>query len=66
MLFSSLGIQSRGRIGIDAALRGQPLVAPWLTDAVDKEVLIQALEDVVSNLNSGAFFSLLFVRVGVC
>lgn len=53
MHYSSTGITSRGRIGIDAALRAQPIVAPWLTDPVDKEILIQALEDVVSNMSNG-------------
>ena len=51
-MYLSTGIQSRGRIGIDAGLRGTPLVNPWLTDAVDKTVLLQALNDVVSNINS--------------
>lgn len=55
---SSTGITSRGRIGIDAALRAQPIVAPWLTDPVDKEILIQALEDVVSNMGNGSFQSI--------
>ncbi|KAA1477787.1 hypothetical protein DENSPDRAFT_867739 [Dentipellis sp. KUC8613] len=51
-VYLSEGITSRGRIGIDAALRAQPIVNPWLVDPVDKVVLVQALNDVVSNLNS--------------
>ncbi|EIM84175.1 uncharacterized protein STEHIDRAFT_62168 [Stereum hirsutum FP-91666 SS1] len=51
-VYLSTGITSRGRIGIDAALRAQPIVAPWLTDPVDKEILIQALNDVVSNMGN--------------
>ncbi|KAJ3487294.1 hypothetical protein NLI96_g3648 [Meripilus lineatus] len=49
---SSTGITSRGRIGIDAALRAQPIVQPWLQDPVDKTILLQALNDVISNINS--------------
>lgn len=51
-VYLSTGIQSRGRIGIDAALRGTPLVNPWLVSAEDKTVLLQALHDVVSNIGS--------------
>jgi hypothetical protein len=51
-VYLSTGITSRGRVGIDASLRSTPLVNPWLVDPVDKVVLIQALKDVVSNLNS--------------
>lgn len=52
----SANISSRGRIGIDAALRAQPIVQPWLVDPVDKTILLQALNDVVSNMNSGMCF----------
>ncbi|THH28872.1 hypothetical protein EUX98_g5306 [Antrodiella citrinella] len=51
-MYLSTGITSRGRVGIDAALRAQPLVNPWFADPVDKTVLLQALEDVVSNINT--------------
>ncbi|KAH7911765.1 putative cellobiose dehydrogenase [Hygrophoropsis aurantiaca] len=50
--YLSNGVTSRGRIGIDAALRGLPIVNPWFTDPVDKAVLITALEDIVSNINT--------------
>jgi cellobiose dehydrogenase (acceptor) len=51
-VYLSTGIQSRGRIGIDASLRAEPIVDPWLVNPVDKTVLLQALNDVVSNINS--------------
>ena len=49
----SQGLTSRGRIGIDAALRGQALTNPWFTDPTDKAVLVAALKDIVSNMASG-------------
>ncbi|KAI8986846.1 hypothetical protein BD414DRAFT_545310 [Trametes punicea] len=51
-VYLSEGISSRGRIGIDAALNAKALTNPWLTDPVDKTVLLQALQDVISNINS--------------
>nr|AGE45679.1 cellobiose dehydrogenase [Phlebia lindtneri]AGE97206.1 cellobiose dehydrogenase [Phlebia lindtneri] len=51
-VYLSTGVQSRGRVGIDAALRASPLVQPWLVNPVDKQILLQALHDVVSNINS--------------
>ncbi|KAI0795146.1 hypothetical protein C8Q75DRAFT_530992 [Abortiporus biennis] len=51
-VYLSTGITSRGRVGIDAALRGKPLVNPWLVDPIDKQILLQALHDVVSNMNT--------------
>ncbi|ETW75429.1 cellobiose dehydrogenase 1 [Heterobasidion irregulare TC 32-1] len=51
-VYLSTGITSRGRIGIDAALRASPIVQPWLVDPVDRVILIQALNDVVSNIGS--------------
>lgn len=50
-MYLSTGITSRGRVGIDAVLRARPLVNPWFADPVDKTVLIQALKDVVANMN---------------
>ena len=52
-LHSSQGITSRGRIGVDAALRGQALTNPWFTDPADKTILVQALKDVVSTMSTG-------------
>ena len=51
-MYLSTGITSRGRIGIDAGLRAEPIVNPWLVDPVDKTVLLQALHDVVSDIGS--------------
>ncbi|KAK7056498.1 substrate-specific activator of APC-dependent proteolysis [Paramarasmius palmivorus] len=50
--YLSTGITSRGKIGIDAAIRPRALTLPWLTDPVDKEVLIQGVKDIVSNIKS--------------
>ncbi|KAL0958866.1 hypothetical protein HGRIS_014182 [Hohenbuehelia grisea] len=50
--YLSTGITSRGRIGIDAALRARPLVDPWLQDPNDKPVLLQALGDIVAGIKS--------------
>ena len=49
-MYLSTGITSRGRIGIDASLRAEPIVNPWLVDPVDKTILLQALNDVVSTI----------------
>ncbi|KAI0338409.1 cellobiose dehydrogenase [Trametopsis cervina] len=51
-VYLSTGITSRGRIGIDASLRSTVLNNPWLVDPVDKTILLQALNDVVSNIKS--------------
>jgi cellobiose dehydrogenase (acceptor) len=51
--YLSTGIQSRGRIGITASLNALPIVQPWLNNAVDETVLVQALNDLVSNIKSG-------------
>jgi len=48
--YLSQGITSRGRIGINAALTGLPLVNPWFTDPVDKTTLIQGLNDILSTV----------------
>ncbi|KAF5366213.1 hypothetical protein D9758_005728 [Tetrapyrgos nigripes] len=48
--YLSTGITSRGRIGIDAALNPRVLTNPWLTDPVDKQVLLQGLSDIVSSI----------------
>ena len=48
--YLSTGITSRGRIGIDAALGVKPIVLPWWTDPIDKQVHVQALTDLVNNL----------------
>ncbi|KAF7303779.1 Cellobiose dehydrogenase [Mycena indigotica] len=47
---SVVGIKSRGRIGINAALNGVPLVNPWLNDAGDKSALIQGLKNIISTV----------------
>ncbi|KAI1798304.1 cellobiose dehydrogenase [Ganoderma leucocontextum] len=58
-VYLSQGITSRGRIGIDAGLNAKALANPWLTDPTDKTVLLQALHDVVSNINSIANLTLI-------
>ncbi|KAI3611720.1 cellobiose dehydrogenase [Moniliophthora roreri] len=49
--YLSTGITSRGSIGIDAAIRPRVLENPWLTDDVDREVLIKGIQDIVSNID---------------
>ena len=51
-VYLSTGIQSRGRVGIDAALRASPLVNPWLVNPVDKAVLLQSLHDITNSISS--------------
>lgn len=51
--FRSTGITSRGRIGIDAAMTARPLINPWFTDPIDKALLIQNINDLISNIKSG-------------
>jgi len=48
-MYLSTGITSRGRIGMDSNLKGLPLQGPWLTDPVDKEVLLKSLNDIVGD-----------------
>ncbi|KZP28042.1 hypothetical protein FIBSPDRAFT_1039750 [Athelia psychrophila] len=48
--YLSQGITSRGRIGINAALTGLPLVNPWFTDPVDKSTLITAIKDLLTTV----------------
>ncbi|KAF9524951.1 cellobiose dehydrogenase [Crepidotus variabilis] len=49
-VYLSTGVTSRGRIGIDAALKAYPIVNPWFTDPVDKAVLLQGINDLVANI----------------
>ncbi|OCH89474.1 cellobiose dehydrogenase [Obba rivulosa] len=51
-VYLSSGITSRGRIGVTAGLNAVALENPWLTDPIDKTILLQALSDVVSTLPS--------------
>ncbi|PBK88946.1 cellobiose dehydrogenase [Armillaria gallica] len=48
--YLSTGLTSRGRIGIDAALTARALVNPWFTDEIDREVLLQGLQEIVSSM----------------
>ncbi|TRM59052.1 cellobiose dehydrogenase [Schizophyllum amplum] len=50
--YLSTGITSRGRVGIDAALTARPLVNPWLTDPVDKQVLLTGIKEIVSAIGN--------------
>lgn len=50
--YLSLGVTSRGRIGINSDLKGFPLVQPWFQDPIDKAVLIQGISDVVSDMTT--------------
>ncbi|KAG8938733.1 hypothetical protein FRC03_006981, partial [Tulasnella sp. 419] len=50
-LYLSQGITSRGRIGIDATMRGVPLVGPWLQDSKDKAVLLTGINDILNSIS---------------
>ncbi|KXN88674.1 Cellobiose dehydrogenase [Leucoagaricus sp. SymC.cos] len=50
--YLSTGLRSRGRIGIDAALTARAVVEPWLQNSTDKKILLQAVVDLVSNINT--------------
>ncbi|KAF8908090.1 hypothetical protein CPB84DRAFT_1674456 [Gymnopilus junonius] len=48
--YLSTGITSRGRIGINAGLTATILENPWFTDPIDKQILLQGLNDIVSTV----------------
>ncbi|KAK0444192.1 cellobiose dehydrogenase [Desarmillaria tabescens] len=48
--YLSTGLTSRGRIGIDAALTARALVNPWFVDEIDREALLQGLNEIVSSM----------------
>ncbi|KAL9714475.1 substrate-specific activator of APC-dependent proteolysis [Leucoagaricus gongylophorus] len=52
-VYLSTGVSSRGRIGIDAAMTSRALVNPWFTDPIDKQILIQGINDLLSTMNQG-------------
>ncbi|KAG8697384.1 hypothetical protein FRC08_006563 [Ceratobasidium sp. 394] len=47
-MYLSTGLTSVGRIGIDASMRSRIITDPWLTDPVDKAVLVQSITDLLS------------------
>ncbi|KAF8596986.1 hypothetical protein BDV93DRAFT_527730 [Ceratobasidium sp. AG-I] len=47
-MYLSTGLTSVGRIGIDSSLRARIITNPWLTDPVDKTVLVTAITDLLS------------------
>ncbi|KAG8683270.1 hypothetical protein FRC09_016182, partial [Ceratobasidium sp. 395] len=47
-MYLSTGLTSVGRIGIDASMRSRIITNPWLTDPVDKAVLVQSITDMLS------------------
>ncbi|KAF8307890.1 cellobiose dehydrogenase [Clavulina sp. PMI_390] len=51
-IYLSTGLTSKGRIGIDAAFKGQVLTNPWLTDSHDTAVLAQAATDFLGQYTS--------------
>jgi cellobiose dehydrogenase (acceptor) len=48
--YLSLGITSRGRIGVNSDLKGMPIVQPWFQDPTDKAVLVKGISDAIANL----------------
>ncbi|KAI0051610.1 hypothetical protein FA95DRAFT_1602622 [Auriscalpium vulgare] len=57
--YLSYGITSRGRIGITPSLNAQPIVNPWFQDPIDKVVLTQGLQDIISSVSSVANLTLI-------
>ncbi|KAG8929895.1 hypothetical protein FRC02_004902 [Tulasnella sp. 418] len=51
-VYLSQGITSRGRIGIDAAMRGVPIVEPWFQDTKDKTVLLNGINDILGSMSA--------------
>ncbi|KAF7313791.1 Cellobiose dehydrogenase [Mycena chlorophos] len=51
--YLSTGIQSRGRIGVNAALNAMPLVNPWLNDKTgsDEAALLTGLNNIISTIS---------------
>ncbi|KAF8743209.1 Cellobiose dehydrogenase, partial [Rhizoctonia solani] len=48
-LYLATGLTSTGRIGMkDTSLAMSPIVKPWFTDPVDKAVMINAMNDILS------------------
>lgn len=48
--YLSLGITSRGRIGINSDLKGMPIVQPWFQDPTDKAVLIRGITEAIAGM----------------
>ncbi|RDB26778.1 Cellobiose dehydrogenase [Hypsizygus marmoreus] len=51
-IYLGTGITSRGRIGINASMTALPLVTPWFTDPIDKVIMIQAVNDIATNIRN--------------
>ena len=50
----SIGTTSRGRLGLtSSALGAGAITQPWLTDHVDKEVLINGLQQIINASKNG-------------
>ncbi|KAJ3512943.1 hypothetical protein NLJ89_g3233 [Agrocybe chaxingu] len=49
--YLSTGVTSRGRIGIDANITALPLIEPWFTEPIDREIMIQGIKDLVGNVD---------------
>lgn len=50
--YLSLGITSRGRIGINSDLKGFPLVQPWFQDPNDKSALLKGITDAIADMKT--------------
>jgi cellobiose dehydrogenase (acceptor) len=53
-VYLSQGLTSRGRIGITTTGSMQALTNPWFQDATDKAVIIQAVQDVITQSKADA------------
>ncbi|KAF8610371.1 the flavin domain of cellobiose dehydrogenase [Ceratobasidium sp. AG-I] len=59
-LYLGRGLKSVGRAGISNSTRMRLITAPWLTDPVDKDVLVQATMDVLSTYKQVPGLELLY------
>ena len=56
-MIRSIGTTSRGRLGLtSSALGAGAITQPWLTDPVDKEVLINGLQQIINAAKNGEYF----------
>lgn len=52
IFYLSLGVTSRGRIGINSDMRGIPLVQPWFQDTNDKTAMVTGITQALANITT--------------
>ena len=53
-VYLSYGITSRGRIGIDASMKGYSITDTWFQDAQDKAAMVRGLTSIINSAKTGA------------